>query len=250
MRFTSQTPEYTNFFEEIPTAEVAVPTAEAVSEVSINSEVATPEAPAESETPITEERQIPQSRFDKVYAEAKDSQRKLEELQKTVEELQIKNQPAPILEEDLPLDADAEKAIRQLMKREGLFETKAEVSKLREELSLKEAQIALNSDTKELSSWAKDSGYPEFKLDALQEYAKDNGLAITNKTALKSAYLAQNMDAIISAAAKRGVVSATETPKATVEKPGAATGKAPSPADSGPKTTQERIREAMANLQI
>jgi len=246
MSIPSHNNGYMNFFEEIPASETA-PVAEPETEAPIISE----DAPAvEAETPVVTETAIPKSRFDKVYAEAKDSQRKLEELQKTVSELQTKNQPAPVVEEDLPLDADSEKAIRQLLRREGLFDSKAEVSKIREELQFEKAQMALKSDSTELSSWAKDQGYPEFKLEDVGDYAKENGITISSKTALKSAYLSQNMDAIVAAAAKRGVVSATETPKATAEKPGAGTGKAPSPADSGPKTTQERIREAMASMNI
>ena len=92
MSIPTHKPAVMDFFEEIPAPVETAPVVEVVPETPSVSE----DAPTvEVETPDVSDQQIPKSRFDKVYAEAKDSQRKLEELQKTVSELQTKNQPTP-----------------------------------------------------------------------------------------------------------------------------------------------------------
>lgn len=217
---------------------VVAPTTEAVQETPTNSEVA-PEAPA-PETPVdTEELKVPKSRFDEVYAEAKSNKRELDEVKAALEQIKSQTTAEPV-NEGPDLEPEAQAAIEKLLKAKGLM-TRAEFE---EAQSVERAASQLQTDVRELSGWAEKEGYPKFEVGKVQEWAKENNVSITSKSSLKAAYLAQNQEAIIAAAIKRGV-SASEAPKATVEKPGAGTGKAPSEPAKGPMTIQERIRAAM-----
>ena len=174
------------------------------------------------------------------------SKRELEEVKATIAELKNSNATKAPVDETPDLDPEAQAAINKWAKSQG-FMTKAEF----EESNLaSSAKSQLTADVAELSSWSESKGYPKFDHEAVNEWAKENNVAITSMAALKGAYLSQNQDAILTAAIKAGVTNATETPKATVEKPGAATGKAPSAPATGPKRLQDRIGEVLSSLNV
>lgn len=246
MSFNTQTPEYTDFFEEIPTAEVTAPTVEPATETPTNSEVATTEPEtATVETPDeTTEQQIPKSRFDEVYSKSKETERQLEEVRAELAKLsESKPVDQPVVDDGPELDPDSQKALEKFLSSKG-FVSKAE---LEQERALETAKIQLQSDVRELTGWAEEKGYPKFDQKSVMDYAKENGIAITSKKSLESAYLAQNLEAITQAAIKAGV-NASVAPTATVEKPGAATGKAPSAPETGNKTIQQKIGDVLQSM--
>lgn len=243
-KFT-HSPEYVNFFEELPAEGEAPQASEAVTEEPTISEDAPTEDKPEVETPETaEEQNIPKSRFDKVYAEAQQAKREKAELAAKMEEL-TKNKTEEPAEEVPQLDQDAEKAVRALLKKEGLM-TKAEFESITRE---EQAKSQLQSDSKELTAWAEKEGYPKFDVEKVAAYAKENGIGIGGKEALRSVYQHMNMDAIITAATKRGVTEASK-PTASAEKPTAGNGAKPAaPADEN-KTIQNRIGDVLSSLGV
>lgn len=239
-----QTPEYVDFFEELPTEEVVAPTTEAtVPEVPIISEDAPTDKVETPETPT--ELNVPKSRFDEVYAKSKESERQLEELRSRVETLTSQNAPKEQEPDGPELEPEAQAAIRNLLKKEGLM-TRAEFD---EANKAEKASVQLQSDVRDLSDWTSKEGYPKFEPEAIIDWAKDNDFTISSKASLKAAYLAQNQEAITDAAVKRAL-SAAGSPKATTEKPGAGTGKAPSAPTEGPKTVQSRIGDVLTSMGI
>lgn len=186
-----------------------------------------------------QEQAVPYERFQEVNNRAKKAEERAAQAEKNVSDfLQRFKDP---FEDEVEIEDDVKQILDSYVKKNG-FVTKEQMDQAQKTAELN-AQVS--SDVTSLTAQYKDSSVPYDNAKVLA-YAKENGISITSKASLESAYLMANREAILEANAKAAVTNFQETGKSGAEKP--TPGGGTSPEEPEVHGLKARIKAARAKL--
>lgn len=249
--------------------EPAAPPAEPVAESAAPAATKEPDAPnPASDTPPANEPKegdkdwkVPGERLQDEVKKRKEAEAKAEAAETARKEAEAKleaaNKPKDPENEPEPDDEGDEVILRpetkKALEKEG-YVSKDKVSEIvRQEIAADrkaaESAAQAKADVANLSDWAKEKGYPEFKVEDVLPKAKEMFGENLSKSALKAAYMEKYADDIENVLVKQAQASAT-APTASAERPGGSPGvkAADDPNKSGKQRTLEKIGAVVDEL--
>lgn len=197
-------------------AEATAPDATAPSAEPATPVATAPQTPTGSEpdtnTGKPTEQNVPYERFQEVNNRAKEAEERATRAEENVTNF-MKRFKDPS-EDDVEIEDDVKQILDAYVKKNG-FVTKEQMEQAQKTVEL---NTRAASDVSSLTAQYKDTSVPYDNAKVLA-YAKENGMSITSKASLESAYFMANRDAILDAERKAAVTNFQETGRSGAEKP-------------------------------
>jgi hypothetical protein len=203
-----------------------------------------PSAPVEPSTgsePVTNtevkpEHSVPFDRFQEVNDKAKEAEEKVRVSEARIAELEAQQTRTPS-DEDIELEPDTEKLLDSYVKKHGFVS--------QQDLAAERNKIQVQQDIRDLTDQYAKSGIP-FEDKKIFDYAKQNNLPITSKSALDAAYKQMNWDKLVETERQRAIDQFKSGNSSSGEKPGSSAPTTPEEPQTG--NLRSRIRAAHQKL--